>query len=135
MQQEFTKEINKADQQKEIIFHKDLGIGATFYDMELGYKCDSLAKIAIRSAVDDEITAEQMRLLYVAMTRAEERLIITAIKNEKEIDNRKNKWNKTILSNQTKSFTSYIDWIMYAVMKEDFTWNENIFNVYFTINS
>lgn len=126
------KEFNKADLQKEIIFHKSLGVGATFYDIKLGYKCDSLAKIAIKSAVDDEITAEQMRLLYVAMTRAEERLIITSIKNAKEIENKKNKWNKEILSNQIKSFNTYIDWIMYGLMKNDFTWDKDIFNIHFT---
>lgn len=126
------KEFNKADLQKEIIFHKELGIGATFYDINLGYKCDSLAKIAIKGAVEDEITAEQMRLLYVAMTRAEERLIITCVKSAKEIESKKNKWNKAILSNQIKSFNTYLDWLMYAIMEDDFTWNKDIFDIHFT---
>jgi len=123
------KEFNKSDLQKEIIFHKKLGVGAVYYDTDLGYKCDSLAKKAIKSACEDELIAEQLRLLYVALTRAEQRLIITCLKTNKDINNDMRKYGREKCSIFIKKFSSFIDWILYALTDKDVIADEEIFNV------
>lgn len=124
-----SKQFNMDDLKKEIIFHKALGIGATYYDMDLGFKCDSFAKTAIKNTVYDEMLAEQMRLLYVALTRAEERLIITSLLDENKIESRMRQWSREINSFEIKKSNSFINFIMYAIMHKDCAYDQDIFNV------
>lgn len=70
------KWFNEQDLRKRVIFSKDLGIGTDVIDLERSLRADSLPKIAIRERERREMLAEEMRLLYVALTRAKEKLII-----------------------------------------------------------
>jgi ATP-dependent helicase/nuclease subunit A len=124
-----SKRFNTDDLKKEMIYHKTLGVGATYYDMNLGYKCDSFAKTAIKAVVYDEMMAEQMRLLYVALTRAEERLIITSLIDEDKLESRKKQWSREVSSFETKKLNSFINFIMYAIMHKDCAYNKDIFNL------
>jgi ATP-dependent helicase/nuclease subunit A len=124
-----SKRFNTDDIKKEIIYHKNLGIGATYYDMDLGYKCDSFAKTAVKATVYDEILAEQMRLLYVALTRAEEQLIITSLIDEDKLESRMKEWSRQVNSFETKKLNSFINFIMYAIMHKDCAYNKGIFNL------
>lgn len=61
-----------------------LGIGGEAFDLEKRTKCDSLIKSAIKCRKTNEDFGEEVRVLYVAMTRAKEKLIITgAVKEDK----------------------------------------------------
>ena len=55
-----------------------------YVNHELKIKDSSLVKTVIRNAITKENKAELLRLLYVAMTRAQEKLIITG--SVKEIE-------------------------------------------------
>lgn len=112
------KRFNKADLRKELILHKYMGIGITYYDVEKGYKCDSLAKAAAKEAVKNEITSEQIRLLYVAMSRAEERLIVTGLIAEKTADRKMESWTEDISEYKVQKTNTFLDWIMSAVNRQ-----------------
>ena len=71
------KKLNQKDLSQSIIMHPELGFGADYYDFDLRIKYETQTKIAIKEELNNELIAEEMRLLYVAMTRAKEKLIIT----------------------------------------------------------
>ena len=58
-------------------FDSKLGIGMDYYDLDEGYCIESEKKKKIIAQKKLENKQEEMRVLYVALTRAEERLIIT----------------------------------------------------------
>ena len=59
-----------------LLMHSDLGIGLPCIDTALHSERDTLLRKAIRLKVLQEQLAEEVRILYVAMTRARERLIL-----------------------------------------------------------
>ncbi len=59
-----------------LLLHAQLGAGLVCMDTELGSERDTLLRRAIRMITAREQLAEEIRILYVAMTRARERLIL-----------------------------------------------------------
>lgn len=115
------KEFNQRDIYETILFHEDLGFGPDFIDYEKRYKYPTLAKEAIKKKLKLENLSEEMRVLYVALTRAKEKLILTGTTSnlEKSID----KWGKAVSvaskkvpSNEVFKGKSYLDWIAMALM-------------------
>lgn len=78
------KQFNLMDLNQNLLLHQDLGIGVKYIDYEKQVQYDTLSKIALRSKTLTENLAEEMRILYVALTRAKEKLIITGIKKDYE---------------------------------------------------
>ena len=76
------KKFNFMGLNKKILLHKDLGIGPQYIDEERHIEFKTLAKTAINIAIKNEMIAEEMRILYVALTRAKEKLIITAVQKD-----------------------------------------------------
>lgn len=73
------KKFNRADLKKKLALHKDLGIGLDYADFEKSYSTPSLPRIAILDRLKSESVSEEIRKLYVALTRAKEKLIVTAV--------------------------------------------------------
>ena len=71
------KQFNRRSVIGDFLFHKDLGIGLTCVDSKRRIKFDAPSKTAIYFAKSVEDMGEELRVLYVALTRAKERLIIT----------------------------------------------------------
>ncbi len=71
-----TRGFNKKDEQSPMLFHSKLGIGPKRLDPELRMEYPTLARTAVQLQLDQEMKAEELRLLYVAMTRAREKLIL-----------------------------------------------------------
>lgn len=69
-------QFNTNDLYAPVICHKELGIGMDIVDNVNRTKSASPAKLAVRSRCLQDMVSESMRLLYVAMTRAKERLIM-----------------------------------------------------------
>ncbi len=88
------KKMNRQDMQKRLIFHSELGIGAEFVDTKSKYrqKSPTLLKQTIAKKMNEELVSEELRILYVAMTRAKEKLILTGA--TKEPDKRCATWIK-----------------------------------------
>jgi len=76
------KKFNLQDMNKSILLHQDLGFGPDVVDHRLRLSWPSAAKQAIREKIKAEILSEEMRILYVALTRAREKLIITGAVND-----------------------------------------------------
>ncbi len=73
------RQFNKMDAVAPILFHPELGVGPKSLKRGDGWTVEwpSLARQAVSLQMDRELKAEEMRLLYVAMTRAKEKLIMT----------------------------------------------------------
>lgn len=71
------RRINYGDLQKPVLFHPRLGLGPKGLDRETMVEFTTLARTGVALALKKELLAEEMRLLYVAMTRAKEKLILT----------------------------------------------------------
>ncbi len=78
------KKMNRQDIQKRLIFHSELGLGPEFVDTTLRVKSPTLLKKTIAKKMNEELIAEELRVLYVAMTRAKEKLILTGAMKKPE---------------------------------------------------
>ncbi len=111
------KKFNFQDMRKRLVFHSEYGLGPDFVDPELRVKAPTLLKRTIVNHMNEEMIAEELRVLYVAMTRAKEKLIMTgAMKNpEKRMD----AWamramtvgNRGLLSSYVKKAATYFDFV------------------------
>ena len=120
------KQFNLMDLNQNILLHQELGIGVKYIDYEKQVQYDTLSKAAIRNKTLTETLAEEMRILYVALTRAKEKLIITGIKKEYEKKKEKllqqmeryQKQNKKINPILVKKYIQYLDWILLVYFYE-----------------
>ncbi len=73
------RQFNKMDSAAPVLFHQRLGVGPKFLSRGEGWTVEwpTLARQAVSLQMDRELKAEEMRLLYVAMTRAKEKLVMT----------------------------------------------------------
>ena len=115
------KQFNMQDLNNKILLHPEIGIGVKYIDYDRQIEYDTLSKQAMKNQIMLETLSEEMRVLYVALTRAKEKLIITGYsttEKQKEIEELKYKYSKLnhIL---LKKYKSYLDWI-----KLVYTYNE-----------
>ncbi|WP_024867195.1 helicase-exonuclease AddAB subunit AddA [Butyrivibrio sp. FCS014] len=74
--------LNFRDSTGNFILDMDLGLGVKYINSELGIKSDTLKRAVIADSMKTESLGEELRVLYVALTRAKEKLIMTAgVKN------------------------------------------------------
>ena len=69
--------MNLMDANAPVVFHHTLGIGADWIDLKNRTRVTPLLKEAIRQAIRLDARGEELRVLYVALTRAKEKLILT----------------------------------------------------------
>ncbi|WP_188207092.1 helicase-exonuclease AddAB subunit AddA [Alkalibacillus aidingensis] len=86
------KDFNTADYKKRYLMHKRLGLGAKFMDVDNRIMYKTFPFEAISVANKREMLAEEMRVLYVALTRAKEKLVIVGTIND--WDKRHAKWQE-----------------------------------------
>ena len=70
------RRLNREDMQRPMLFHPRLGVGPKGLDMERMVEFPTLARRAVAGELEREMMAEELRLLYVAMTRAREKLVL-----------------------------------------------------------
>lgn len=73
---DLAKQFNQRDLHAPVLLDREMGLGFDVVDTQLGYAYPSLPKQAIREKKCAQLLAEEMRLLYVAMTRAQDRLVL-----------------------------------------------------------
>lgn len=71
------KKFNMRDSYGDLLLHKDLGIALKEIDAERRTYRTSLPQLAIQKAIEREALSEELRILYVALTRAVDRLYVT----------------------------------------------------------
>ena len=114
------KTFNKMDSKAKMLMDSELGLAADYLDLETRIKYSSLHKIAIKEKGERESLGEELRVLYVAMTRAEEKLILTGVcKNEEDLI-KKFPVQERLSLEDIRGATSYLAWILMAYSRSFF---------------
>ena len=71
------RKFNKEDLRAQVLCDKDLGLGLSVLDEASRIRYPTIARRAIAAKAGSESLSEELRVLYVAMTRARDRLIMT----------------------------------------------------------
>ena len=132
------KQFNEQDIIKNpVLLHQELGIGVKYIDYDTQIKYDTLTREAVKNIVRNENISEEMRILYVALTRAKEKLFITGfaknltdklqkIENQIKIYPKKDgKINEVLV----KKYKTYLDWILLVYLYEIQN-NENLMELH-----
>ena len=101
------------DLNNKILLHPEIGIGVKYIDYNKQIEYDTLSKQAMKERIKIETISEEMRILYVALTRAKEKLIITGYskpEKEDELNDIISKYGETSYL-VLKKYISYLDWI------------------------
>lgn len=116
------KTFNNQDSRSSLLIHPDLGIGIDYIDTELRIKGPTLVKKVIQKQLVLENLGEELRVLYVALTRAKEKLILTG--GVKDPSKMIPKWagivrqkEKTLLYYQLSNAATYLDWVIPSLMR------------------
>ena len=108
------KNFNKQDLRESILLDEELGMASNYLDQETRIQYPSLQLSAIKEKMEEENQAEELRLLYVAMTRAEEKLIMTGVIKNLASYLEKHPLNEDIKTEEIRGANSYLDFIMLA---------------------
>ena len=122
---------NTQDTKGDLLYHAHEGIGLRVYEnTSIGrQKYDTLSRLKVKAVIRREALAEEMRILYVAMTRAQEKLILTGTLNITRTgkDTLGQLRESCLKYAQTEdiafpdsailSAKSYLDWIALALMR------------------
>ena len=112
------KKFNKQDAYGQLLLDADLGAAADEMDLNLRTKAPTLKKMAIRRRMELESMGEELRVLYVAMTRAKEVLVMTG--TDRSLENKLEKWDQLSLTDGQIPYTvlsganSFLDWVLMA---------------------
>lgn len=116
------KNFNNQDARSSLLIHPDLGIGIDYIDTNLRIKAPTLVKKVIQKELILENLGEELRVLYVALTRAKEKLILTG--GVKDTNKLLLKWSdvcrqksRTLTFYQLSSAATYLDWIVPSLMR------------------
>lgn len=120
------KNFNFMDLRKKYLLDKDLGFASKYIDPEKRITYATLYYRALQTEVKRKLLAEEMRVLYVAMTRAKEKLVL--IGNVNSLESTVEKWHNVIEhdewmlpSDERKSAKSYLDWIGRSMIRHNDT--------------
>ena len=116
------KGFNQEDLKQDILLHKDLGLGLNVIDVDKRFQYSSLSHQVIKGRLLQDSLAEEMRILYVAMTRARERLILVG--SGRDLAKNCAKWVSGVLAEDLHlssdlliSAKHYLDWLCPAVCR------------------
>ena len=114
------RKFNMSDGKETVLIHPELGLGPKLTDPERHVELPTLARNAIRLRLRNETLSEEMRLLYVALTRARERLFVTgAVKDpEKQIEKLSAALGGDITTELLRQQSAPIFWILGAVLAD-----------------
>ena len=125
------KRFNTRDVTGSMIIHPEWGVGLDAVDLERRTKIPTFLKKIIQQEVKLENLGEELRVLYVALTRAKEKLIMVGQASEKQIeqvaesaaefqDKAEQKGNLGVLPfYQLTKARSYLDWVIPALLHDD----------------
>ena len=113
------KKFNKQDLYGKILIDPDLGIATDYLDLELRVKTPTLKKNVLRRRLELEALGEELRVLYVAMTRAKEKLIMTG--TDRYLDKKLERFSDIKRTAGQIPFTilstadSFLDWLLMSL--------------------
>ena len=124
-----SKKFNKQDARERVVMHPELGLGIDAIDPEKRMRIPTLQKKLIQKQIELESLGEELRVLYVALTRAKEKLIMTgAMKDAYEEVEKVASENQMCQRGVYESLCSggsFLDWIIQAAAgtRAPFQWN------------
>lgn len=132
------KQFNFRDLNGKILLDQDLGMGPQYIDSDRYIEFKTLAKKALAIKAKNEAISEEMRILYVALTRAKEKLIIVG--RQKDVNKKMSEKQKlleiysTIDGNKInpyllQKYKTYLDWLELIYLKEGVANTKNLFTV------
>lgn len=126
------KKFNKMDITREVVVHPELGIGVDCIDLEKRTKTPTFLKKAIQREVQLENIGEELRVLYVAMTRAKEKLLLIgslpgAEKKIGSYENLQHRQEEQLSFSMLSGAGSYFDWVLPCYLR--YPWKETYHHV------
>ncbi|CAG7634491.1 helicase-exonuclease AddAB subunit AddA [Paenibacillus allorhizosphaerae] len=116
------KQFNRRDLADSFMLHKELGFGPKYMELETRVSYPTLPWLAIKRKIQLEMLAEEMRVLYVALTRAREKLVLVA--TVKGAEKLAASWSR-FLSHESEALPDdavanarcYLDWVGPALIR------------------
>lgn len=132
------KQFNFRDLNGKILLDQDLGMGPQYIDSDRYIEFKTLAKKALAIKEKNEAISEEMRILYVALTRAKEKLIIVG--RQKDVNKKMSEKQKLLEIYSTidynkinpyllQKYKTYLDWLELIYLKEGVANTKNLFTV------
>ncbi|EKN63291.1 helicase-exonuclease AddAB subunit AddA [Schinkia azotoformans] len=116
------RQFNMQDLRKKVLLHKELGFGSKLVNPKLRITYPTLPLLAMKRRLQMELLAEEMRVLYVALTRAKEKLYLVG--TVKDMEKTMDKWNSEIDEDEwllpdyvRAKAKCYLDWIGPALIR------------------
>ncbi|MCL2188949.1 MAG: helicase-exonuclease AddAB subunit AddA [Defluviitaleaceae bacterium] len=116
------RKFNVEDERQPLILHSESGIGAQYTDTHLRTISNTLPRFSLQRLTRRENLSEEMRCLYVAMTRAMQKLILTA--RCKSYEREQEKWQDaaqtpagTLPTYYRRAAARYLDWLMPCILR------------------
>ena len=110
------RQFNMMDLKKSYLLDKEFGFASRYVNVDKRITYPSLPQLAFKRKKKLETLAEEMRVLYVALTRAKERLFL--ISSVKSLQKKLSKWEQTLehpdwllKDYERASAVSYLDWV------------------------
>ncbi|WP_411955083.1 helicase-exonuclease AddAB subunit AddA [Alkalibacillus sp. S2W] len=118
------KQFNTQDYKKRYLLHKDLGLGAKYLDLDQRIMYKTFPFEAMSVAMKREMLAEEMRILYVALTRAKEKLVVVGTVGD--VSKRFEKWrevsehpNWVLPAHMRADQANYMNWVGMALVRHE----------------
>ena len=126
------KGFNKMDLNRSLLLHKEYGVGLKGYFPDLRVMYNSVPWIFVRQALEENLKAEEERILYVALTRPKDKLYITGYmkgsingSTDRPATKKIGEWVAPVLQWGESAFTkeqilgcnSYLDWILRSLAR------------------
>lgn len=117
-----SKRFNTQDGRGSILIHPELGIGLDFVDLKKRMKSPSFLKKVMQKEILNENLGEELRVLYVALTRAKEKLIMTGTQKDLEkrirsFENVRIQEERELSFSQLTKASSYFDWVIPSLIR------------------
>ena len=126
------KGFNKMDLNRSLLLHKEYGVGLKGYFPDLRVMYNSVPWMFVRQALEENLKAEEERILYVALTRPKDKLYITGYmkgsingSTDRPATKKMGEWVAPVLQWGESAFTkeqilgcnSYLDWIVRSLAR------------------
>ena len=114
-----SRALNTDSIKKPVLCHKDLGIGLNYIDTKQRVRYPTIAKSAIAARITEDSVSEELRVLYVAMTRARDRLIMTYSKRkfEEKLTQTGLRMEMTPMVHMNKHVSCIGDWVLHTALR------------------
>jgi ATP-dependent helicase/nuclease subunit A len=107
------KRFNRQEFNDALLFHNEWGLVSRYYDLDFKGKKATFHRDVLVNRLKGETAEEELRILYVALTRARERLVILGGVRTNQLDKKMRFWQSGIHLKGIRDQDTPLDWLMY----------------------